>query len=241
MSAVESKVKPHMYWQTTLKNAFIEYLKDRHDLLMYNHQFMFGLKHLDPTEIAMQIQNSRSSSIYFCDLTFYLLMDSLSLCGTIFTLLESMLSFRFEDLNTMDVKDSDIVCVVANKKVHILDFNLIQLQTCPLNDFLTHRYSAAVYIPDIYEVPRTHIIGLHDAGEFTVMATRPWCNNSIPVKSNLIPNNYFLLNMPFADLPLISTTPLPDTAMYAELSVQTRQSIRVWSEGTLEEVREYST
>ena len=162
---MESKILPETYWQMSLRNAFIEYLKDRHDLLMYNHTFLFGLKHLDPTEIAMQIQNCQPSSIYFCDITFYLLMDALALRGTIFTPLQSTSSFRFENLNTMEVKDSDLACVVANRKVYIMDSNALTLQDCPLNDFLRCRYSAAANMPDLYEVLQTHVIGLHDAGK----------------------------------------------------------------------------
>ena len=43
-------------------------------------------------------------------------------------------------------------------------------------------------------------------------------------------------DMLFADLPLVSTTPLPPTVMYVELSVIMRHSIRIWSQGTVEEV-----
>ena len=65
----------------------------------------------------------------------------------------------------MEVKDSDVACVVANRKVYIMDLNALTLQDCPLNDFLRRRYSAAANMPDLYEVPQTHVIGLHNAGK----------------------------------------------------------------------------
>ena len=42
------------------------------------------------------------------------------------------------------------------------------------------------------------------------------------------------------DLPVVSTTPLPNTAMYAELPAQTFHSMREWAEATEEMVTFFS-
>ena len=162
--AVEQKVVLSFPDECSLRTAFIEYLKERHNLLMYRHSFMFALKKLDPTEIAMQLINNKESALYFCDLTFFLLMDSLNLKGTIFTPQESASSFRFDDHNKFDVVLSDISCMVARGKVYILDGEQKEVKTCPIKDFLTHKYSAPIDV-DMMELPKTHVLGIHGAGK----------------------------------------------------------------------------
>ena len=148
---VEMKISSSIELECSLRTAFIEYLKDRHDLLMYRHSFMFALKRLDPTEIAMQLVNNKESSLYFCEATFFLLMDSLSLKGTIFTPKQSTSSFRFADNNKFDVTQSDVVCVVANRTVYIMDGKHHAIKTCSCT---VPKYRAAVDYTPRLRAPR---------------------------------------------------------------------------------------
>ena len=162
--AVEQKVVSSFPAECSLHTAFIEYLKECHDLLMYRHSFMFALKKLDPMEIAMQLINNKESALYFCDLTSFLLMDSLNLKGTIFTPKESTSSFQFDDHNKFDVVLSNISCMVVGGKVYILDGEQKEVKTCPIKNFLTHKYSAPIDV-HMMELPKTHVLGIHGAGK----------------------------------------------------------------------------
>ena len=164
VSAIETKICGSFSFECTLRTAFIEYLKERHDLLMYNHGFLYGLKHLDPTEIAMQLVNHTPSSLYFCELTMFLLMDALNLKGTLLSPVQSTSSYRFQNQNTLCVTQSDIVCIVADRKIYIMDCDVIKLSSCPIMDYVTRRYSQYMYQLDVLPMPSTHVLGLHGAG-----------------------------------------------------------------------------
>lgn len=166
VSAVETIVTSNETFECSVRTAFIEYLKERHDLLMYQHAYMFSSKHLDPTEIAMQLTNGTPSSLYFSDLTFFLLMDALHLKGTLFTPAQSTSSYRFTDQNSLSINESDVMCVVASRCVYVINKGVVTIGCCPLMDFLKRKYSVSTAELDIYVAPRVHVVGFHGAGEF---------------------------------------------------------------------------
>ena len=106
-------------------------------MLMYEHTFIFANKHLTPTEIAMQLESGVKTAIYFCEMTFFLLVDALGLKGTIVTPQRSTSSFRFEDQDTSKCTLSNIVCVVAANQVFALErqHQVHMKKSCPLMDF----------------------------------------------------------------------------------------------------------
>ena len=121
VDCVESQLQFPDGIQLHFRKTFANYLRMRHDMLMYEHTFIFANKHLTPTEIAMQLESGVRSAIYFCEMTFFLLMDALGLKGTIVTPQKSTSSFRFENQDTSKCTSSDIVCVVAATQVFTLE------------------------------------------------------------------------------------------------------------------------
>ena len=93
VDCVESQLQIPDGIQLHFRNTFANYLHLRHDMLMYEHTFIFANKHLTPTEIAMQLESEVKTAIYFCEMTFFLLMDALGLKGTIVTPQRSTSSF----------------------------------------------------------------------------------------------------------------------------------------------------
>ena len=161
--AVEMKIIIDSTYECSVRRAFIEYLKERHDLLMYEHSFIFANKQVDPTEIA-QLASRRRSSLYFCDLMFFLLMDTFGLCGTIFSPLQSTSSFNFNNQDTMSVMMSDICCIIVGGSVYIMDTKEWKLPCCPIRDFLKWKYSQTNCNIDVLPLPTTHVVDIHGAG-----------------------------------------------------------------------------
>ena len=162
--AVETKIVMDSTYECSVRTAFIEYLKERHDLLMYEHLFIFANKQVDPTKIAQQLASRRRSSLYFCDLTFFLLMDAFGLCGTFFLPQQSTSSFNFENQDTMSVMMSHICCIIVGGSVYIMDTNVWKLPCCPIRHFLKQKYSQTNCNIDVLPLPSTHVVGIHGAG-----------------------------------------------------------------------------
>ena len=141
VDCVESQLQIPDGIQLHFRNTFANYLRLRHDMLMFEHTFIFANKCLTPTEIAMQLELGVKTAIYFCEMTFFLLMDALGLKGTIVTPQRSTSSFRFDDQDTSKCTLSDIVCVVAANQVFALErqCQVHMKKSCPLMDFWRRR------------------------------------------------------------------------------------------------------
>ena len=167
VDCVESQLQIPDGIQLHFRNTFANYLRLRHDMLMYEHTFIFANKHLTPTEIAMQLESGVKTAIYFCEMTFFLLMDALGLKGTIVTPQRSTSSFRFEDQDTSKCTLSDIICVVAANQVFALErqCQVHMKKSCPLMDFWRRRDENQPTTDDDYMyLNRNKVVGINSQG-----------------------------------------------------------------------------
>ena len=149
-----------------LRETFIKYLKKREDVLQYEHSFLYANKHLSPTEVALQLENRRQSSLFFSDFTMYLLGDALNMKCTMISSRMSTSSFRFESQNPMSILDSDYVALVADGTFFHLKKDLVLIGNCPLVDFFRHELPNGSRLSDDTLDETTTVIGINGRGTF---------------------------------------------------------------------------